>query len=145
MLFGWWLKSGSVRSCACGSATHVCMPCRRGPAGRCSSGLRSECAMPCPAVIQFTAPGSMRCTVPRLSRCMSAPSNRYVTVASPMCGCGRTSTPVPGGQPRRPHVIEEDERPDHLVRMAGQQAPDFEAAEVLVCGLRSVCMQALTC
>jgi hypothetical protein len=23
---------------------------------------------------------------------------------------------------RRPHVIEEDERPDHLVRMAGQQA-----------------------
>src|SRR6185437_16277625 len=35
------------------------------------------------------------CTLPRLSRCRISPSKRYVTVASPMCGCGRTSRPRP--------------------------------------------------
>lgn len=51
---------------------------------RSSSGVRSECTIPRPAVIQFTAPGSMRCTLPRLSRWSTAPSKRKVTVASPM-------------------------------------------------------------
>src|SRR5829696_3561043 len=60
-----------------------------------SDGVRSECAMPPPAVIQLTSPGRMGCTVPRLSRWRSSPSKRYVTVASPMCGCGATSSPRP--------------------------------------------------
>ena len=51
---------------------------RRGgdAAARASSGERSEWATPDPAVIQFTPPGSMRCTAPVESRCTSAPSNR---------------------------------------------------------------------
>ena len=51
---------------------------------------------PRPAVIQFTPPGSICWTAPVESRCSSAPSNRYVTVASPMCGWGGTSAPSPG-------------------------------------------------
>ena len=47
---------------------------------------RSEWLMPLPAVIQFTAPGRMACCAPVLSRCMISPSNRYVTVESPICG-----------------------------------------------------------
>ncbi len=58
--------------------------------------------MPLPAVIQFTSPGTMVCTLPRLSRWTMLPSNRYVTVAKPMCGCGRTSTPSPGGKSTGP-------------------------------------------
>ena len=55
-----------------------------------------------------------------------------------MCGCGRTSTPLPGSELRRTHVIEEDERPDHLVRMARQQAAHLEAAEILGVRLEQV-------
>src|SRR5438067_11254361 len=72
------------------------MPETLPPLARTSGGVRSECAIPRPAVIQLTAPGSMRCTFPSVSRCRIAPSKRYVTVASPMCGCGRTSSPWPG-------------------------------------------------
>src|ERR1700720_3801298 len=43
-----------------------------------------------PAVIQFTAPGRIGIIVPRLSRWIISPLNRYVTVARLMCGCGRT-------------------------------------------------------
>jgi len=59
------------------------------------SSKRSEWAMPRPAVIQLTSPGRIGIAVPRLSRCTISPSNRKVTVASPMCGCGRTSMPCP--------------------------------------------------
>src|SRR5580700_5676340 len=51
--------------------------------------------MPRPAVIRLTSPGRMAAALPRLSRCMISPSNRNVTVASPICGCGRTSMPWP--------------------------------------------------
>src|SRR5215470_16371902 len=51
--------------------------------------------MPRPAVIQFTSPGRIAAAVPRLSRCMISPSNRNVTVARPIWGCGRTSMPWP--------------------------------------------------
>ena len=49
-----------------------------------------------------------------------------------MCGCGRTSTVrgKPGAKVDRPHVVEEDERPDHPALRVGQHAPDLEAAEV---------------
>ena len=41
----------------CGSATQVWIASIRCPASRSACGVRSECAMPRPAVIQFTAPG----------------------------------------------------------------------------------------
>ena len=68
---------------------------------------------------------------PRLSRCTISPAYRYVIVASPMCGCGRTST-LRGRIAAicRTHVIEEDERPDHAALRPRQHAPDFEAAEI---------------
>ena len=47
-------------------------------------------------------PASMRCTAPVESRCTIVPSNRYVTVASPMCGCGGTSAPRPGASSSGP-------------------------------------------
>ena len=46
------------------------------PPPRNASGVRSECTMPRPAVIQFTAPGRIATSLPRLSRCMISPSNR---------------------------------------------------------------------
>ena len=51
--------------------------------------------MPRPADIQLTSPGRIAASVPRLSRWMISPSNRKVTVASPIWGCGRTSMPWP--------------------------------------------------
>src|SRR5262245_32933964 len=33
---------------------------------------------------------------------MISPSKRYVIVASPMCGCGRTAMPLPGGNTAGP-------------------------------------------
>ena len=49
-----------------------------------------------------------------------------------MCGCGRTSAILakPGRKIRRPDVVEEDERPHHLVGAERQYAPDLEATEV---------------
>jgi hypothetical protein len=49
--------------------------------------------MPRPAVIQLTSPGVIDCTLPRLSRWTIVPSKRYVTLARPMWGWGRTSIP----------------------------------------------------
>ena len=89
-------KSGSLSSISTGRATHVCRPARRPTTGRIAGGVRSLWATPRPAVIQFTPPGSICWTAPVESRCSSAPSNRYVTVASPMCGWGGTSAPSPG-------------------------------------------------
>ena len=74
------------------------MPCARvRPAAsrrRPACARNARCRAPPPS--SSRRPGWISCAVPRLSRCMNAPSNRYVTVASPMCGCGRTSTPCPG-------------------------------------------------
>ena len=42
------------------------------------------------------------CTLPTLSRCRISPADRYVTVARPMCGCGRTSSPCPGSNSAGP-------------------------------------------
>ena len=39
-------------------------------------GVRSEWAMPRPAVIRFMAPGVISSALPSLSRCMMRPSNR---------------------------------------------------------------------
>ena len=88
-------KPGSVSSSLAGSATQHCKPCSGSPPMRRSGAVRSECTMPRPAVIQLTSPGRIGTAVPRLSRCMISPSNRKVTVASPICGCGRTSMPWP--------------------------------------------------
>ena len=72
----WCAKAGAVSSWARGSATHSCSPASRAPPARSAGGVRSECTMPRPAVIQFTAPGRIGTTLPRLSRCRISPSNR---------------------------------------------------------------------
>src|SRR5579862_8118406 len=79
-----WAKIGARSSCARGSPTQSCSPwVRRGWLAS-ATGVRSECAIPRPAVIQLIAPGSIVCTVPRLSQCTMLPSSRYVTVDRPM-------------------------------------------------------------
>src|SRR6185436_5489676 len=62
-----------------------------GPPSRRARSKRSEWVMPRPAVIQLTSPGRIACSTPKLSRCMISPAKRYVTVDSPICGCGLTS------------------------------------------------------
>ncbi len=75
--------------------------------------------------------GSMRCTEPRLSRCIIAPSNRYVTVARPICGCGRTSVFMPGSKSIGPEVVQEHERADSTPRQGRKQAAHAQStAEV---------------
>src|SRR5258706_4307308 len=98
----WWWKAGSASSCSPGSATQDWMPNMRRALLRRSGSPRSECTMPRPEVIQLTSPGTIGCTTPRLSRCTISPSNSQVTVASPTCGCGRTSTFCSGAAVRGP-------------------------------------------
>ena len=50
-------------------------------------------------------PGAISWALPSLSRCMTRPSNRYVTVARPICGWGRTSMPCPAMKLHRIHLI----------------------------------------
>ena len=70
------LEAGAVSSCAAGSATQLWMPDVPLPLARASGGVRSEWAMPLPAVIRFIAPGVISSALPSLSRCMMRPSNR---------------------------------------------------------------------
>jgi hypothetical protein len=58
--------------------------------------------MPRPAVIQLTSPGLMSWMLPRVSRWPMLPDHKKVTVARPMCGCGRTSMPRPGSNKAGP-------------------------------------------
>ena len=69
-------NDGATSSDSSGSATQVCSPASGDATARASSGERSEWATPAPAVIQFTPPGSMRCTAPVESRWTIDPSNR---------------------------------------------------------------------
>ena len=46
--------------------------------------------------------------------------------------------PLARREARRPHVVEEDERPDHLLRDRRQHAPDGEAADVARVGAEEV-------
>ena len=69
-------NAGSISSRPSGSASQVWMPDSAGPPGRSSAGERSEWTMPVPAVIRFTAPGSITISVPSESRWPIAPSNR---------------------------------------------------------------------
>ena len=82
-----WMTSGSgivhsertaPEACARGHRMHgiqtwVALPKEQEQAGP-SFSHQPKAALP--EVIQFTAPGSMRCTVPRLSRWIMSPSNR---------------------------------------------------------------------
>ena len=52
------------------------MPLSSGPSGRTAAGVRSLWAMPLPAVIRLTAPGSIVAKVPSESRWSIAPANR---------------------------------------------------------------------
>ena len=89
--------------------------------------------MPRPAFIQLIAPGSILCAEPRLSRCITAPAKRYVTVARPMCGCGRTSWLSPGRVTSGPKWSKNTNGPTALPRRRRQQAADHEpATQVLV-------------
>ena len=70
------IRPGAVSSACAGNATQVWMPNKAAPAVRVSGAVRSECAMPRPAVIQLTSPGRIGCRVPRLSRWMISPRSR---------------------------------------------------------------------
>jgi len=61
-------KLGSASSKAFGMPAQSCKPWARRRTPRSSGGVRSECAMPRPAVIQLIAPGSIDWTEPMLSR-----------------------------------------------------------------------------
>lgn len=69
-------NEGSISSRAAGSAIQLWMPYIPCPLARASPGVRSECAMPRPAVIRFIAPGLISSAFPSLSRCMMRPSKR---------------------------------------------------------------------
>ncbi len=63
-----WAKLGSISSFSLGIPTQNCSPCSGSPSLRRSGAVRSECTMPRPAVIQFTAPGWIAAFTPVLSR-----------------------------------------------------------------------------
>src|SRR5579883_1187756 len=105
------------------------MPCTRAPSLRTSGPVRSECAMPRPALIQFTAPGRIAWSDPSVSLCTISPSKRYVTVARPMWMRTHVEA-VPGLEGRGPHVVPEDERPDEPPLHRRQGAAHGEAADV---------------
>ena len=73
---GWCAKLGASSSCASGSASQICRPCIGPPDARNAGSARSECAMPRPAVIKFTSPGRLTCTLPRLSRWTFSPARK---------------------------------------------------------------------
>src|SRR5881628_357978 len=83
-----------------------------------------------PAVIQLRSPGRIGWSEPRLSRWTISPSNRYVTVARPMCGCGGTSIEPSTRREGAVHLVEEGEGADHPARCGRKNAPDRDAAEV---------------
>jgi len=69
-------NDGAISSRPAGSAIQLCRPSMLWPWARSTSGVRSEWAMPRPAVIRFMAPGLISWMWPSLSRCMMLPSNR---------------------------------------------------------------------
>src|SRR5206468_2713673 len=62
------LKAGIVFLVRARQTDQLWMPCMLWPFARTSAPVRSEWAMPWPAVIQFTSPGTITCALPRLSR-----------------------------------------------------------------------------
>jgi hypothetical protein len=82
-------KNGPTWRDASGSATQSCTPWSRVVAGVDTS----ECEMPRPAVMRFTAPGCTSAWLPALSRCSISPSKSQLTVCRPVCGCGGTTMP----------------------------------------------------
>ena len=111
------------------------------PLARSSAGVRSEWTMPRPAVIQLTSPGTIFCSEPRLSRCMIAPSNRYVTVARPICGCGRTSRPTPGSSVAGPMWSKKMNGPIRRAAMAGSTRRTVRLPTSRRCGLRTALIE----
>ncbi len=91
------------------------------------STLSSEWAMPAPAVMMLTCPGVMSCSLPRLSRWITAPSIIQVKVCRPMCGCGPTCRPASGADRNRPGMIEEAPGADRAPATVRQRAADDEA------------------
>ncbi len=73
---GWCSKPAGSSSALSGRATQVWMPKREWGALRVAALVRSEWVTPVPAIIQFTAPGRMIWSVPRLSRCWNSPLKR---------------------------------------------------------------------
>ena len=65
-----------------------------------------------------------------------------------MCGCGRTSIPLPGAQPRGPEVIEEEEWTDGPLLPGRQQATHEEPLSQVplprLDDVRYVCLHTVT-
>ena len=70
------IHPGAVNWMIAGSATQVWMPNSECGCCRVAALVRSEWVTPLPAIIQFTAPGWMIWSEPRLTRCWNSPRNR---------------------------------------------------------------------
>src|SRR5271155_2992495 len=138
-------KAGAVSSSFIGSATQSCKPCNGSPPSRRSAAVRSEWTMPRPAVIQFTAPGRIGIAVPRLSRWTISPSNKYVTVARPICGCGRTSMPSPALNTAGPKWSKKMNGPTMRERADGSARCTWKPPRSTVRGTISCSMASLAC
>src|SRR5262245_18566744 len=98
--------------------------------------------MPRPAVIKLTSPGRIASDDPRLSRWNTSPSNRYVTVASPICGCGRTLMPPPIRNSAGPIWSKKMKGPTICVWAAGSarrtsKPPRSRARVTMTCSIAS--------
>ena len=106
------------------------MPNSCAPAVRASAAVRSEWAMPRPAVIQLTAPGRIACSVPRLSRWMISPSDQIGHRGEPDVRMRAHVDALAEQELRRAHLVEEDERADHLPLCRRQRPAHLETAEI---------------
>jgi hypothetical protein len=95
-----------------------------------ASSVRSEWVMPCPATIQFTAPGSIHCIGAEAVAMVHPAAIEIADRGQPDMGM-RAHVHALGGQEfGRAHLVEEDETADHLPPWGGQGAAHLETAEI---------------
>ena len=108
-----------VSSSLIGSATHSWMPWSGSPPSRWSAAVRSECTMPRPAVIQFTAPGRIGMRGAEAVAMHDLAVEQVGDGGEPDVRVRPHVDAVAGLEHRSAQVIEEDERPDHARRPDG--------------------------
>ena len=92
--------------------------------------MRSECVIPSPAVIQFTSPGLIIWFEPSESRCWKLPWKQVGDRRPPDVRALPHVDALAGHELHRPHLVEENEWPDHLALRRGQRPAHLEPAEV---------------
>ena len=92
------------------------------PLRRASSGVRSEWAMPRPAVIRFIAPGMISMRIALAVAMHDLAVEQIGHGGEPDMGMRPHVHPLPGDELHRAEMVEEDERPDHLALAVRQRA-----------------------